>query len=773
MNKIIDSKKNILKICAGNDFSIVVQITEYDTETGAWVNYDLSAVNDVHMTLVAENGKHIKLPVVVNEDGTVSAPVQAAYLQKSTYGIELTWVTNDLNRRTYSPCLMQIVTTTAESSSNIAEYETNDAYHFNIKMQADVAILSIGKISDEYITEDEVDNKLENYVTNSALSTTLDSYATVSSLNDYATKQYVDDEIANIDLTDYYTKSEINTTLESYVTDSELNTAISPFITNLDLSNVLENYVSNVALEQDLEDYAKFEDLTSYAKFEDLTSYATTQYVDNEIATSLGNYVESSHLYDNIYTKSQVDTKDANERNYVNSNFYNTTQVDRMLTNYVNDAEYDSTNHNILFKHDSSVIATIDASPFIVDGMVDNVEISNGNLVISFNTDAGKQDISIPISQIFDASNYYTKSEVDAALANIDLSNYVTTSDLTTRLADYALDSDMTAAESDITSLDSRVTTLEQNPSVPSNVVTSDDGNEIVCLTQSEYDTLEQNQQLDPDVFYYITDSTSNYVTNSSLSTTLSNYATQNYVDTAVAGVTIDETNLVHKNNSETITGAKTFNAENTFNYGSTLQYQDNLTGFYKSSLFSRGSFNQACIGEILLPNQSVSNSSWSLNNVANEVGFYTVTGGPSTMTKTQVAKIDSTGIYEGTTLLSDKYALKSEIPTSSGVSEEDWDNANEAIAQELLDNRLEHQTINSNFSNYYTKTEADSRYATAGWANNKFVTKTDNENQNQAIAAAFASSVQSTSVHNIWTGSQNDYDAITTKDTNTLYVIL
>lgn len=38
-------------------------------------------------------------------------------------------------------------------------------------------------------------------------------------------------------------------------------------------------------------------------------------------------------------------------------------------------------------------------------------------LVISFNTDAGKQDINIPISQIFDASNYYTKSETDTKIS--------------------------------------------------------------------------------------------------------------------------------------------------------------------------------------------------------------------------------------------------------------------------------------------------------------------------------------------------------------------
>lgn len=37
-------------------------------------------------------------------------------------------------------------------------------------------------------------------------------------------------------------------------------------------------------------------------------------------------------------------------------------------------------------------------------------------LVISFNTDAGKQDINIPITQIFDPSNYYTKIEVNDKL---------------------------------------------------------------------------------------------------------------------------------------------------------------------------------------------------------------------------------------------------------------------------------------------------------------------------------------------------------------------
>jgi len=87
-------------------------------------------------------------------------------------------------------------------------------------------------------------------------------------------------------------------------------------------------------------------------------------------------------------------------------------------------SEYDSETHRINFKNTStgSVLSYIDASPFIVDGMVQNVEVKNVTiegesvlcLVISFNTDAGKQDINIPISQIFDASNYYTTAQTQA-----------------------------------------------------------------------------------------------------------------------------------------------------------------------------------------------------------------------------------------------------------------------------------------------------------------------------------------------------------------------
>ena len=84
------------------------------------------------------------------------------------------------------------------------------------------------------------------------------------------------------------------------------------------------------------------------------------------------------------------------------------------LSSYADGAEYDSTNHLIYLKHGNTRLSSpINASDFIKDGMVDTVEVTEGNLVITFNTDSGKEAIEIPLSEIFDPSLYYTKEEID------------------------------------------------------------------------------------------------------------------------------------------------------------------------------------------------------------------------------------------------------------------------------------------------------------------------------------------------------------------------
>ena len=76
---------------------------------------------------------------------------------------------------------------------------------------------------------------------------------------------------------------------------------------------------------------------------------------------------------------------------------------------------YDSNTKQIELRNTSdAVISSIDATAFIKDGMLDSVTVSGGNLNFVFNTDAGKETISIPLSDFFDASAYYTKAQIDA-----------------------------------------------------------------------------------------------------------------------------------------------------------------------------------------------------------------------------------------------------------------------------------------------------------------------------------------------------------------------
>ena len=79
-------------------------------------------------------------------------------------------------------------------------------------------------------------------------------------------------------------------------------------------------------------------------------------------------------------------------------------------------AEYDSENKLIVFYNkNNESIDSIDATPFLKDGMIDSIYIDHetNELVIVWNTESGKQETRIPLSDIFNPDNYYTKTEVD------------------------------------------------------------------------------------------------------------------------------------------------------------------------------------------------------------------------------------------------------------------------------------------------------------------------------------------------------------------------
>ena len=115
------------------------------------------------------------------------------------------------------------------------------------------------------------------------------------------------------------------------------------------------------------------------------------------------------------------------------NDYYTKQEVNVLTFNFFNNVKYDSDNKKINFTNGDYVIATIDATGFIKDGMVSNVEILEGNLVITFNTDAGKEPISIALTDIFNPANYYDKAAMDGKLED-----YPTISTMNTALGEKA-----------------------------------------------------------------------------------------------------------------------------------------------------------------------------------------------------------------------------------------------------------------------------------------------------------------------------------------------
>ena len=118
----------------------------------------------------------------------------------------------------------------------------------------------------------------------------------------------------------------------------------------------------------------------------------------------------------------------------------------------------------------------IDATAFIKDGMVQNVVITTGTgvnvgksvLKIDFNTDAegdGHTDIEIPLENIFNPTNYYTKTETDNTF--LSKSDYESDEEVVANaLAQHEMqlrqvDSQISSVAGNVENLQGDVTTLE------------------------------------------------------------------------------------------------------------------------------------------------------------------------------------------------------------------------------------------------------------------------------------------------------------------------
>jgi len=315
------------------------------------------------------------------------------------------------------------------------------------------------------VTEDEIDEKLgelfesgasvsqvildNELVVSAALndlnSRKLDASAyTPTDLSNYYTKEEVDEQIDSKDLSNYFTKDEIDEKLGDAFTGENSAVTVTEYITNSEL-------VTSAAL-NDLN--SRKLDASAYTPT-DLSGYYTKSEVDgmvDEVSSSSTEYVDSilgsGFTSENNVTKVILDNElvvsaalnDLNSRKldataYTPtdlSEYYTSAQTDSKISDalsssdYFDGAEYTSSSHTISFKHGDVVKATIDASDFIKDGMVDSVaiqDVTSGEstvkcLVITFNTDSGKQAVNIPIADFFPPLDDEFSSSASSASTN-------------------------------------------------------------------------------------------------------------------------------------------------------------------------------------------------------------------------------------------------------------------------------------------------------------------------------------------------------------------
>lgn len=357
----------------------------------------------------------------------------------------------------------------------------------------------------------------------------LEEYAQVDDLNDFIMVDELPDYLA-----DYQKKLVSGTNIKTVNGQSLLgegNIVIegggggSSITIDSALSSTSENPVQNKVVKGALDAKA------DKTEIPDMAGYPTT----NQMNTAINSAVAGKADANSVPTKTSQLTND--------SGFLTSHQS---LDGLFNTVEYDSSAKRINFKDKTNtVVGYVDASDFVKDGMVEDVRIENGRLVIDFNTDAGITDISIPLTDIFNADNYYTKSEVDNGFvkkADVPpLSDYYTKTEVNAELAKKA-DTDSLATVATSGSYND----LSDKPIIPEGAVIdsalSDSSNNAVAnrIVKGALDLKADKTEI-PDMTEYYTSKEvdgmiEDFVTQKEVDDLTADFASINDVEDAVNG---------------------------------------------------------------------------------------------------------------------------------------------------------------------------------------------------------------------------------------------
>ena len=95
----------------------------------------------------------------------------------------------------------------------------------------------------------------------------------------------------------------------------------------------------------------------------------------------------------------------------------------KTVLNLANKLEWDSNAKSLKLYSGNHLLATVDGSTWVKDGIVESAAVVGNNLEITFNTDSGKEKISVPLTDVFNPDNYYNKTEIDSKFENVSISD--------------------------------------------------------------------------------------------------------------------------------------------------------------------------------------------------------------------------------------------------------------------------------------------------------------------------------------------------------------
>ena len=154
---------------------------------------------------------------------------------------------------------------------------------------------------------------------------------------------------------------------------------------------------------------------TQASAYTDTATSALAEAFDTKLAkkvdkTSIPSHIVSSVTYQD--TNAGEDTRPS-------------ITVDGVKTtlNLANKIEWDSNEKKLKLYSGNHLLGSVDGASWVKDGMVESAAIVGNNLEITFNTDSGKEKISVPLTDIFNPDNYYDKATIDSKFENVSISD--------------------------------------------------------------------------------------------------------------------------------------------------------------------------------------------------------------------------------------------------------------------------------------------------------------------------------------------------------------